>query len=343
MKQRTFLWVFLSFLGGMGVAYGLMFLDEKANVPRLDRNDIFEAVASDGTVVRLSYSEIERERAELRRARQKIEGLERAVLRTRGQGTLPAVSSPPGGPPVETPPEEAAASAPPEAKGSETRDKNLQDLFARIFSQPVMEDLVEAQIDREAGELADVLDLTDEQLAALEQELRRRRKNLPGGFRAGSSGPASEEAEPETSLEEELPSILTPEQLQKYQEYTEKKTALQSASPLEKEAFELEWRLDLLEEQITQVREILKEQDEKMRQLSPAAAVEGDATPAERLELHLEQRTALNKETAERMKTVLDEEQYEAFARYQKEKDTETRLLKRLIQEEQAGESRSTP
>jgi hypothetical protein len=69
----------------------------------------------------------------------------------------------------------------------------------------------------------------------------------------------------------------------------------------------------------------------------------GDGSPAERLEEHLEKRTALNKETAEKMKTVLEEDQYEVFLQYQVERDTETQLLKRLIQEERGGEAPATP
>ena len=130
MKQRTFLWMFLSFLSGMGVAYGLMFLDRKATVPRLERTDIFEVVSSDGTVLRLSYSEIERDREELRRARQRIEGLERAVLRGRGQIVPPSVP-PSGEPQAESPLEKAEGSRRPEAKGPKARDENLQNLFAK--------------------------------------------------------------------------------------------------------------------------------------------------------------------------------------------------------------------
>ena len=200
---------------------------------------------------------------------------------------------------------------------------------------------LEAQIDREAGELADVLDLTDEQLATLEEELKKRKKPVAPGFRASSPRPPRQE-EPKTSLEEELASILTPEQYQKYQEYTEKKKGLTGSSPVDREVFELNWRLKLTADQETPVREILAEQGEKMKQLSSAATFEGDADPVESLEKHLAQRTAVNKETAERMKRVLEEEQYEIFLQYQEEGDTETLLLERLIQEEQAGEASAT-
>jgi hypothetical protein len=339
MKQRTFLWAFSSFLVGMGVTYGLIYLDRQTTVPRLDRTDIFEVVSSDGTVLRLSYAEIEREREELDSIHQRIDELERAVRRCRGQSEEPPQPAPQASP-AEAPPEQAAETR--EPRVPKTQGKNLQNLFARIFSQPIMEDLVEAQIAREAGELADVLDLTDEQLVALEEELKKRKKPAAPGFRASSPRPARQEAEPKTSLEEELASILTPEQYQKYQDYTEKKKGLAGSSPLDREVFELNWRLKLTEEQETPVREVLAEQREKMKQLSSAATFEGDADPVESLEKHLEQRTDVNKETAERMKGVLEEEQYEVFLRYLEEGDTETHLLERLIQEEQAGEAPAT-
>ena len=204
-----------------------------------------------------------------------------------------------------------------------------------------MDDLVEAQIAREAGELADVLDLSDEQLASVEKELKEERSLCPR-LSGPSPRPGGEEQEPETTLEEELPSILTPEQYQRYQEYTEKKSALAGAPRLDREVFELDWRLKLTEEQEAPMREILKEQGEKPGQISSASTMEADASPVERLEQHLEQRTAVNKETAERMKGVLEEEQYGVFLQYQEEGDTETLLLKRLIQEEQAGEAPAT-
>jgi hypothetical protein len=252
----------------------------------------------------------------------------RAAARRRGSGEAPPFPIP-NLPPAEVPGREAGAEKP--------SDKKLKDLFAKIFSQPIMQDLMQAQIARETGELADVLDLTDEQLAAVEQELKKRKRNFPPGMPGPSSDPEQENEEPETTLEEELQSILTPEQYQRYQEYTEKKSALTGATALDKQAFELNWRLKLTEEQEGPVREIMKEQGEKMGQLPPASALEGDATPGERLEKHLERRTALNKETAEKMKTVLEEDQYEVFLQYQVERDTETRLLKRLIQEERGG------
>ncbi len=219
----------------------------------------------------------------------------------------------------------------------------MKDLFAKIFSQPIMQDLMEAQIAGEAGELADVLDLTDEQLATVEKELKKRKRTFPPGVPGGSSGSDEEGQEPETTLEEELQTILTPEQYQKYQEYTEKKSALAGTPALDRQVFELDWRLKLTEEQQAPVREILKEQGEKRGQLSSASPAEVDASPAERLEKHLAKRTALNQETAEKMKAVLEEDQYEVFLQYQVERDTETRLLKRLIQEERGAEAPATP
>lgn len=337
MKQRTFLTVFLSFLAGMGVAYGLIYLDRQATVPRLEWTDIFEVVTSDGNTHRLSYAEVEREREELRDLRQRLGGMERSSVRRKGRGEAPPIPAP-SPPPAEAPSQEAAEDKQPKAP-----DRKLKDLFAKIFSQPIMQDLVQAQIAREAGELADVLDLTDEQLATVEEEIGKRRQKLPRGVEGSSPEPAQEEAGPQTTLQEELQTILTPEQYRKYEEYTEKKNALIGASALDREAFELDWRLKLTEGQEAPVREILNEQGEKMKQLSPASAMEGDASPAERLQKHLDKRTALNKETADKMKTVLEEDQYAVFLQYQEERDTETRLLKRLIQEELAEEPPATP
>ena len=244
---------------------------------------------------------------------------------------MPVPDLPPGEDlPEETPPKKPS-------------DKNLKDLFAKIFSQPIMQDLMQAQVAREAGELADVLDLTDEQLATVEKEIKKRKRPFPPGAPGRSSGAGEEEQVPETTLEEELQTILTPEQYQRYQEYTEKKSAIAGSPALDRQVFELDWRLKLTEEQEAPVREILKVQGEKMGEISPASAMEGDAPPAERLEKHLEMRTAMNKETAEKMKTVLEEDQYEVFLQYQVERDTETQLLKRLIQEERRGEAPATP
>ena len=329
MKQRTFLWVFLSFLLGMGIAYGLITLDRHATIPRLEKTDIFEVVTSDGTVLRLSYAEIEREREELRALGQRPRGNARVVQKRSEPGAAPPLPVP-DLPPGEDLPEEAPPKKP--------SDKNLKDLFAKIFSQPIMQDLMQAQVAREAGELADVLDLTDEQLATVEKEIKKRKRPFPPGAPGRSSGAGEEEQVPETTLEEELQTILTPEQYQRYQEYTEKKSALAGSPALDRQVFELNWRLNLSEDQEAPVREILKEQGEKRGQISRPSPMEGDASPGERLEKHLENRTALNKETAERMKAVLDEDQYEVFLQYQAERDTETQLLKRLIREERGGE-----
>ncbi len=332
MKQRTFVWLVLSFLLGMGVAYGLIVLDEKASIPRLERTDIFEVVDSDGTLHRLSYAEIEREREELRAWHGREDAAPRLEAKARRPVKVPGGEIPdlpvPGSPAAE-----ATAKGPPK--------QELRKIFAKIFSQPIMKDLMEAQVVREAGELADVLDLTDPQLTSVEQELRKRKRALPAGLAGPSSG--ADEEEPEISLEEALQGILTAEQFERYREYTEQKKNLTGSPPLERQVFELRWRLQLSEEQEGPVREILSEQEARMGQTSPASTLEPGASPGERLEKHLEMRTALHKETADKMKPVLDEDQYEAFLSYQVERDTETRLLKGLIQQEQGGEPPPTP
>jgi hypothetical protein len=335
MRQRTFFWAFVSFLLGMGVAYGLVALDRHARIPRLARTDIFEVVARDGTVLRLTYAEIEREREEFRQL------LERHRERPRAKTKPTTPGRPPNlqmldRPPAEVPPAEAGAKTP--------SANNLKELFAKIFSQPILQDLMQAQVTREAGELADVLDLTDEQIEAVQREMERRKRSLPPGMPGSSSGPEPGTTEADPPLEEALRSILTPGQHQKYQEYTEKKNALAGSPALEREVFELNWRLKLTQEQEDLVREILREQGEKMAQTAAVPTTsEGNASPAERLETHLERRKALNKETEEKMKAVLEEPQHEAFVRYQVERDTETRLLRRLIEEERGERAEPTP
>ena len=43
------------------------------------------------------------------------------------------------------------------------------------------------------------------------------------------------------------------------------------------------------------------------------------------------------------MRKILDESQYQSFLDYQSEKDAETQLLRRLIEEEKAAEGGVTP
>ncbi len=335
MKQRTFLWTLLSFLLGMAVAYGLVILDRKASVPRLASTDIFEVVAPDGNILRLSYEEIERERRELRDLRQRSRKVPKAVTPQRGWKEARRLPTP-------QPPE--ANAVPRRASAERPADQALKGLFAKIFSQPIMQDLMQAQITRRTGELADVLDLTEEQRASVEKALRKRKPTVSVGGSGPSSGPApEEEQEPETTLEDDLQTILTPEQYQRYQEYTGKKRALAGAPGLDRQIFELEWRLGLTEEQEAPVRQALNEEAEQLELLSSSPALGSNPSPADRLEERLARRTAVNRETAEKMKTVLDEDQYEAFLRYQAERDTETRLLKHLIREERAGATPATP
>jgi hypothetical protein len=330
MRQRTFLWVFVSFLLGMGVAYGLVALDRHARIPRLARTDIFEVIARDGTVLRLTYAEIEREREDFRLLLERHRERPGAMARPAGpgQGSRARILD---RPPPEAPPADAGAKA--------ASANNLKELFQKIFSQPVIQDLMQAQVTREAGELADVLDLTDEQLEAVQKEIEKRKRSLPPGMPGASSGPEPGGTEPDPPLEEALRSILDPGQYQRYQAYVEKKNALAGSPALEREVFELNWRLKLTQEQEDSVREILSEQGEKLAKSSAVPASGRDASPAERLEMHLESRKALNKETAEKMKAVLEEDQHEAFLRYQVERDTETRLLKRLIEQERGEET----
>jgi len=43
------------------------------------------------------------------------------------------------------------------------------------------------------------------------------------------------------------------------------------------------------------------------------------------------------------MKTILDENQYQAFLAVQSEKEAETQLLRRLLEEEKSAEAVATP
>ncbi len=61
----------------------------------------------------------------------------------------------------------------PSSRLPETSKKKLGDLFAKIFSKPVMQEIVRSQVKRQAGELSAVLDLSDEQHETLETELHR--------------------------------------------------------------------------------------------------------------------------------------------------------------------------
>lgn len=340
--KRTTLWILLSFAGGMAVSYGLVFLDRQASVPRVGPTDVFEVVLSDGTVHHLSYAEIDRERQELLSLRQRLTEIQKkqSVAPPTAAGLAPAE-------PVETgraaDRPEALPQGPKQAEPESGKDpqKNLDKFIAKIFSQPIMKDLLTHQADRQAGELAAVLDLSPEQRARLDEILKNRKTAFPWGLEPGTPGPAAEKERRASSktLEEEIQPILSPAQVQRYHEYTDGKNALSGASQVERDLFEVSWRFKLTEEQEKLTRQIFQEQFEKGRTYSPLSSLEPEAPTSERIESYLQKKSSLDQETGEKMKKILDARQHEAFLEYQREKDAESRLLRRLLDEEKAAET----
>lgn len=346
MQRKTLGYLLISVLTGLTIGYGLFYLDKQVNIPRLKSTEIFEVVMPDGTVQLQSYPEIERQKQELKQLRQRMLRLEKTIASspekpvsdtTPSQMTQAKETSPPV--PEPRPIEADETTRPGSAQ------KNLGALFAKIFSQPVMEELVVSQVKRETGELTAVLALGKEQRNELETVLKKRKKSQFDRRRLSPSArPPEEQGGTQKSLEEELRTILSPEQYQQYQDYTEKKNALLAATPTDRDLFELTWRLSLGEEQEIQARKILENQWDKMQALSPmTGAEEGEASYSKRFEAYLQDREALNQSTAEKMKPILDEDQYKAFLEYQKEKDVETRLLQKLIQTENEEETAVKP
>ena len=345
MKKNT-LWILLSFLGGMSITLGLILLDRQASVLRVGPTEIVEVVLPGGKVQHLSYAEIEREREELLSLRQRMSEFQK-------RPSAPASPDAGSQPAVPEMPDSIAAPAQAPSQGSQQGEpqssleskKNLGKFFAKIFSQPIMQDLMTHQVNRQSGELADALDLTQEQKAELEQILKRRKVSFPQGPPSGPAGPAAVEegrASPK-SLEEEILAILTRAQAQRYQEYTEKKNALSGASTVERDVFEMSWRLKLTEEQEKQAREILQVQSEKGRTPPPLSGLQPEGPISERIETYLEKKASLERETSEKMKTILDENQYQAFLAVQSEKEAETQLLRRLLEEEKSAGAVATP
>jgi len=198
-----------------------------------------------------------------------------------------------------------------------------------------MQELVSDQVNREVGELSAVLDLDDEKRARLEKILKQKKK-LPAipSMESDKSGQDRERAESTKSLEEELRALLSPEQFSQYQEYTEKKKALSGASSVDKELFELKYRLDLTEEQEAPVKEILREHTEKLQRLSLSTTPEDDTAPLERIQDYLDQKSAVDQDTARRVQPLLNASQYAGFVHYQEEKAAEVSILKKLLKEE---------
>jgi len=335
MKKR-FLGLLICFALGLSVGYGLAYLDRQTRVPRLQRTEVFEVVFPDGTDQHLSYAEVEREREELRRLRARVaqlEGLRAGKARPPGPG--PGARPGPAPAPAEpgaAEPQAAPGAAPPPADAAGPQ-KKLGDLFAKLFSKPVMEEIVRSQAERQAGELSAVLDLSPEQAATLLAELeKRKREALDSRSRpeAGRAGPAREARE----LDELSRTLFTPEQLQRYEEYNEKKKSVRGAPPPERELLEVAWRLHLSPEQEARAGAVLRDQWEKIQQLSPVGGADEEASPLDQFNQYLDRREEIVTRSTEQMKAILDEDQMAGYAQYLGEKDTETRLLQKMIRSE---------
>jgi hypothetical protein len=322
--QRRFLAFLFCFLIGLSVGYGLAYLDHQARVPRLQSTEVFEVLLPDGTSQHTSYAEIDRERAELRQLRNRV-----ANLKERGPLSPPVSTRKPRGaagreagalpPPADRKPGSPLAGA-----GDDSR-KKLGDLFAKIFSKPVMQEIVQTQIKRQAGELSAVLDLGDEQRHALEEALTKRKQELSDA--RGGPGARREEPEPEDLYR----TLFSPEQYRRYEEYTARKKELAGASATDRELLEVVWRLDLNQDQETRANEVLKSQWEKIQQLSPMGDPDEETSPLEQFDQYLRKREEIVSAGTQRMKAFLNAEQAAGYARYLQEKDTETRLLQKMI------------
>ncbi len=331
-------WMLVAFVAGVAVALGLSYLNTKASVPRIDSTAIFQIVLPDGSIKHLSYSEIERDREELRILRERLRALEDRTQASQRDVQPKAAQSP-----TSSQPEPKKTAAEGKDQGS-TATQGLKEVFTKLMNSATLKTLADEQIMREAGELAAVLDLNKEQRQKVEEAIRKRKK-IPS-FSLDADATAREQAqaktEPHTPLEEELRSFVPPEKFARYQEYTEKKKQLTGASALERDLLELTYRLDLSEEQQAAVREVLKEHDEKAQHISLDAGQDEKMTPVERIQTYLEQKIAIDKDIARRMERILNQTQQAAFLQYQNEKSAEIRILKKLL-EEDFNNIRTTP
>ncbi len=336
MKQKS-LTIGISFLAGVIVTYGFIQLDRQARVPRLKSSKIFEVLLPDGTIQHVSYAEIQRLKEELQTLRQHIKELEQQKFHTK-KGQAPQQ--------YEGPKEDSrhtASELSSQTSASKPTSKNVSTFFSKIFSKPIMKKLRNNQIVRQTGELTAVLDLSDEQKLKVEKLLKERQPDSQGIEGTPLPESAQEQLNKKISLEEKIRSILSAEQAQRYQEYTEQKKAMTKAPPQEKAFFEISWRLKLTEEQKTQVQEILEEQIDRAKNISQIGEGESDLPPLEKIKKQLEKRAALNEETAKKMELILDEDQFNAFLQYQTEREKETKFFQEMITEEEIENANEEP
>jgi len=328
------------FVVGLAVGYGLAYLDGQTRVPRLEPTEVFTVVFPDGTFRHLSYAEVERERAELRLLRQHLARREEPRP---SPASAPPSTEPPGQGEEEPAPPSPRPSAEASAEIQESSRKKVGDLFAKLFSKPVMREIALSQARRQAGELSAVLGLTDEQRKSLETELERRKQELAQGRGTPpSAGPAGS-PRGERDLEDLVRNLLTPEQYRRYETYTERKKEIGRAPVPDQELFELTWRLDLNEEQEVRASEILKAQWEKIQQLSPMAGSEDETSPLDQFQRYLDKRDEIVSRSTEQFKSFLDEDQLPGYLQYVSEKEMETHLLQKMIRSEAPDGSESPP
>ena len=324
MKQ-TFLLFLLCFVVGLATGYGLAHLDRRAEVVTVSPTEVFRVSLGNGTYQHLSYADVQRDRRELDRLRSNLHRAKRSrVTRPTRTPTL----SPPSPPRSHTRPDGA------HAESREESRQRLGALFAKIFSKSVMSDVADARVQRQVGELSAVLDLTEEQQGLLREALARR--DHP-------EGPPPGPGEREEALEEIYRSVFSPEQYQRYREYRAAKNDMAGAPTVDREVFELSWRLNLTEDQKVQVTEICRQRQNRLEKVSRAESQDAADFPGERLRRYVEEREAAEDEEAQQMRDVLGDEQYAAYEQYRKEKDPETRILETMVAEEPPPEGVQPP
>lgn len=334
--RRTFLGFLLFFAAGLALGYGLSYLDGQTRIPRLGPTDVFEVAMPDGTYRHLTYAEVERERADLRQLRQQ--------LARRADPAVPSRPAPADAPePTPDPPETPETVRSREPVPEDSR-KQLGELFTRIFSRPVMQEIALAQVKRQAGELSAVLGLTEEQRATLEAELEKRRleqmqaRGRPAPGRPGTF-PGGEQ-----DIEAVYRSLFTPEQYRRYELYTERKKEVRGSSVPEQELFELAWRLDLTEEQEARAGEILRSQWERVQRLSPmTGSAEDESSPLEQFQQYLDTRSEIVNQSIEQFRTFLDEDQLAGYRQYVSEKELETSLLEKMVRPDTTEGAEAAP
>ncbi len=336
MKQKS-LTICISFLAGVIVTLCFLQLDRQVRVPRLESTKIFEVLLPDGTIQHVSYDEIQRQKEELQTLRKQLKELEQKTFHTKKQKNNQRHEG------LKDASQHKAKEQASQTSASKATSKNANVFFSKIFSNPIMKKLMNSQVVRQTGELTAVLDLSSEQQEKVEQILKKQQPISQSKKPTPLSESAQKQIDEQMSLEEEIKSILTDEQAQRYQEYTEQKKALAESPAQERDLFELSWRLNLTEEQSPQAREIIEEQMDKIKKISQLGEGEQELTPVEKIKMQLEKRAAINEEAAKKMESILDEDQFNAFHQYQAERETQTKFFQEMIDEEEKAVAEEEP